>query len=217
MNLAEKYKPKCWADVAGQDAALDVLNRLRESGGLGGHAFWLSAESGQGKTAIADLIAQEVAGESWAISIYDDPSQLTAEELENIRRHLGHRVIGKGMAWIVNEAHGLRRDQVRKLLGLTDTGRIPQWCVWCFTTTRKGQKSLFEGIDDTSAMLSRCVVLPMRPDGMEFAFAVRARKVVKAENRDGQPLEAYMELAKACKCNLREMLCRIEAGAMIHV
>jgi len=64
MNLAHKYKPKSWAEVVGQDEALADLDRLRQSGGLGGRAYWLSANSGQGKTAIADLIAQEVAGES---------------------------------------------------------------------------------------------------------------------------------------------------------
>jgi len=134
--------------------------------------------------------------------------------LENIRLHYAYRVIGKGMAWICNEAHGLRRDQVRKLLGLTDTGRIPQWCVWCFTTTRHGQQTLFEGIDDTSAMLSRCVVLPMRHSGLELAFALRARAIAQENCLDGAPIQAYIGLAKACRANFREMLCQIESGAL---
>ena len=214
MNLAHKHKPKCWAEVVGQDAALAVLDRLRQSGSLGGRAYWLSSDSGQGKTAIADLVAQEVAGESWAINVYDDPSQLTAEELESIRRHYFQRTIGKGVAYICNEAHGLRRDQVRKLLGLTDTGRIPQWCVWCFTTTRHGQQTLFEGMDDTSAMLSRCVILPMRHSGLELAFALRARAIAQENCLDGAPIQAYIGLAKACRANFREMLCQIESGAL---
>lgn len=215
MNLASRYKPKDWSEIVGQDAALAILDRLRQSGGLGGRAFWLSADSGQGKSATADLIAQEVAGESWAINVYDDPSQLTAEELERIRRNYCQRVLGKGMAFVVNESHGLRRDQVRKLLGLTDTGRIPKWCVWCFTTTRKGEQSLFEGIDDTAPMLSRCVVLPMRHTGLELAFAIRAREIAQAENLDGQGLDAYISLARSCRCNMREMLTRLESGAML--
>jgi len=215
MNLAERYKPKAWEEVVGQDAALAVLDRLRQSGGLAGRAYWLSADSGQGKTAISDLIAEEVAGDLWAITVYDDPSQLNADVLERIRRNYCQRPIGRGIAYVVNEAHGLRRDQVRKLLGLTDTGRIPRWCVWCFTTTRQGQLSLFEGIDDTDPMLSRCTAPPMCPgDDLQLPFAIRAREIARAECLDGRPLEAYLGLARACRSNFREMLCLIEAGAM---
>ncbi len=49
MSLAQKYKPRSWAEVVGQDQALTVLDRCRQSGGLGGHAFWLAAGSGRGK------------------------------------------------------------------------------------------------------------------------------------------------------------------------
>ena len=216
MNLATKYKPKRWEDLTGQDAALAVLDRFRQSGGLGGRAFWLAADSGQGKTAIADLIANEVAGESWAVTVYDDPSQLTADELERIRRDYCQRPISKGVAYVVNEAHGLRRDQVRKLLGLTDTGRIPRWCVWCFTTTRVGQLHLFEGIEDTAPMLSRCENLPMaRSADLELPFALRSREIARAESLDGANLEAYISIARASHCNLREMLTTVETGVML--
>lgn len=213
--LANKYKPKSWDEVVGQEQALAVLGRCRQSGGLGGHAFWLAASSGRGKTTIADLIAEEVAGDSWAINVYDDPSQLTGNELESIRRNQSYRPLGKGSAYICNEAHGFRRDQVRKLLGLTDTGRIPKWCVWCFTTTLEGNKTLFEGIDDASPLLSRCIVLPMRTSGAELAIALRVREIASAEGVEEDSIETYLSLYRTCKGNIRAMLGEIESGVLV--
>jgi hypothetical protein len=57
-----------------------------------------------------------------------------------------------GRAFIVNEAHGLRKDVIRQLLVMLE--RIPPHVVWVFTTTIEGQESLFEDYDDASPLLS---------------------------------------------------------------
>ncbi len=57
--LYEQYRPTQWRDVVGQDKTLkriDVLHRR----GLSGRAYWLSGQSGTGKTTIARLIAAEI-------------------------------------------------------------------------------------------------------------------------------------------------------------
>ena len=63
MQLYEQYRPQGWAEVVGQEKVLAKIDRLR-SRGLAGRAFWLSGQSGTGKTTIARLIASEVA-EGW--------------------------------------------------------------------------------------------------------------------------------------------------------
>ena len=45
--------------------------------------------------------------------------------------------------------------------------------------------------------------------------AIRARQIAQAEHLDGQPLEAYVALAKECGCNMRKILQRVEAGEML--
>ena len=62
MNLHEQYRPQTWDDVVGQDKVLAKIGRLRKRG-LAGRAYWISGQSGTGKTTIGRLISAEVADE----------------------------------------------------------------------------------------------------------------------------------------------------------
>jgi DNA polymerase III gamma/tau subunit len=53
--LTEKYRPQAWSDVVGQDKTVNRILALRERG-LAGRAFFISGQSGTGKTTIARLI-----------------------------------------------------------------------------------------------------------------------------------------------------------------
>lgn len=55
--LYEQYRPRSWSEVVGQDKALGQLEALRSRGGLAGRAYWVSGQSGTGKTTLARLIA----------------------------------------------------------------------------------------------------------------------------------------------------------------
>jgi replication-associated recombination protein RarA len=209
----ERYRPKTWSEVVGQERVVGRIRQLAEHGALAGRAYWLSGQSGTGKTTIARLLAAEVADDFSVEEV--DASALTVNGLRELERESAVSGWGAkgGRAYIVNEAHGLRKDVIRQLLVALE--RIPSHVVWIFTTTTEGEQGLFDDYDDAGPLLSRCLPLPLSRRDLAKAFAQRCKEVAQKEGLDGRPIEQYIRLVQKHRQNLRAALQEVEAGAML--
>lgn len=207
MRLSEKYRPKNFEEVIGQDKAVKLLSRL--SGlGIGGRAYYITGESGVGKTTLAEILARQFASDNFDIvrSVARDLSVNAIKEIKNRWMYCGNH------AWIINESHGLNRPCIELLLDILEGLRNNTLVV--FTTTNAGQ-DLFDEHIDAAPFSSRCITIKLTNQGLANVFAQRAYEIASAEGLNGRPMADYLNLAKRCKNNLRAMLSEIEAGVML--
>jgi replication-associated recombination protein RarA len=214
--LFEAYRPRTLAEVVGQDAAVRQVKAVLARG-WGGRAWWITGPSGSGKTTLARIIAAEGADDLAVEEL--DAQRLTPAKVREIVQSYPYRCLfGKGgRVFIVNEAHGLRRDTIRELLtAIEPAGGLPSHIVWVFTTTKAGEAKLFDddATGDAAPLLSRCVEVTLAmDDASRWAFAQRAQAVARREGIDGLPLSVYRGAVDTSNGNMRRVLQRIESGA----
>lgn len=216
-SLFERYRPTDLGSLLGQDKVVRQLRSIQTRyGTLGGRAYWISGKSGTGKTTLARIIAADVA-DSWGIEEID-AAKLNAEEIDLQTQTQRQTIIGEkgGRALIVNEAHGFRADQVRRLLTMLEPeDGLPSHCVYIFTTTKAGQAKLFDDLDDAGPLLSRCVRLALEERGLNQVFSDRLAEIARLEGL-GEPTPAQcLKLVNEHRGNFRACLTDLDGGCFL--
>jgi len=212
--LFEIHRPRTLENVIGQPKAVSVVTRFIVGRNIGGRAFWLSGPSGSGKTTLARIIGESIADEMHVEEMVAD--ELTAERVRDIRSSMTLSAFGKGgRAYIVNEAHGLRADTIRRLLDVLEG--IPGHVCFIFTTTKDGLETLADGQIDAAPLLSRCIRIALTNQGCAGPYAARVMAIAEGEGLSApdRTIKDYIVLAKEHKNNIRAMLTAVEAGCML--
>lgn len=209
-RLFEKYRPRGLDEILGQPKALATIRRIIDRPDFDGGAFWLVGGSGLGKTSTARAIAERFAD---GLGIDElDGQACTIDEVRRIDREMsmGPMAVSPWRVYVVNEAQAMTDRAVQAWL--TTLEKMPRRRIVIFTTTSESA-DLFGEFD--GPFRSRCLTIAFTNQGVADAFAERAKAIAEAENLNGKPIAAYKRLVQECRNNMRDVLQRIEAGAML--
>lgn len=145
-SLAEKYRPRHWGDVVGQDDAVRLMRAIIESPDFDRGAFWIGANgkfcsSGMGKSSLAWVAAHALADDFFITRLKG--ADVDGPMVKDIERtaHLMTWGDKRYRVWIIEEAHQMTPRAVDYFLHLLEP--LPKHCVIIFTSTRKIDEDLF--------------------------------------------------------------------------
>ena len=226
LALARKYRPQRFADLVGQDALRDTLERAVATNRVA-HAYLFSGPRGSGKTTTARLIAKALncakradgafepcnecpscveitAGTSMDVLEIDGASNRGIEEIRNLRENVRYAPSGgKSKVYIIDEAHQLTDFAWNALLKTLE--EPPSHVRFVFATT--------EPLEVPDTIASRCQVFEFRR--LRSEELIRHLTAVAAAEKAPLEAEAAALIARASEGSVRDALSRLDQAIAV--
>ncbi len=210
LKLSERYRPRAWGEVIGQEKATQKLKKFLSMGAAGGRAFLFEGEPGSGKTTAAlilgralGIIEERETLESITAGSNMDVRFLKAGEctIETVRE----LSVWMGMSsWrgrkliIVDEADTMNARALSTWRNVLET--IPRDVTVIFTTA-DGLDTKADLFGATTQFGSRCTTVHFEKPNSRL-IETRLREIAHAETGDGAGLN-YGNMIRYGKCNVR--------------
>lgn len=148
VSLYQKYRPKSFDEVIGQDHVTSVLAQSIQNQNFA-HAYLFSGSRGTGKTSVARIFAQEIGVTDYDLYEMDAASNRGIDDIRELREgvHAG-AYSSPYKVYIIDEVHMLSKEAFNALLKTLE--EPPEHVVFILATTEP------EKIPDT--ILSRCII-----------------------------------------------------------
>ena len=216
--LADKYRPRTWAEVVGNEKAVKVLQRLAHRALETGDPLvaLLSGPSGVGKSTCAHILARELGAHDTETTVIPS-GECSIDRLRSLADDWQYSSLFGAKALIIEEINTATPAAVQFLLTFLE--RLPKGRVVVMTSNVRPDE-LFAGVYN-SPFTSRAHCVDFTSQGLATRKgepgpgALRVKRVMEQEGFDGKPVSYYVRIVNECHGNIRDAihLCEREALA----
>jgi len=211
MTLYQKYRPKTFEEVIGNEASIAALEKALTKKNHS-HVYLLSGPPGTGKTTIARIVANRLGATDMDLKEINSANARGIETAREIIQSIRYNPQGKAIVFILDEFHKWTNDAQSALLKpLEDT---PESVYFFLCTTDPGKlikavKSRCTEIKTVNLSIEKLVTLIKRINRLEELSISKNTIESIAEKAEGSPRNALVMLEQISNADSEEAIEKI--------